>query len=141
MVKVDINEFLDFTGINLDSELESQDDDINKSLRQLERWARIVYRETNRRSLRPIPSKNDLTEIQINAIKEAICEYGAYELHNRDLFRVSGYDRNTNTMININDLNKARFPEHITDILHQVGLIKKSMGVRIHSMPDYEGWF
>lgn len=140
MIVVDKNYFLNYSGWNLDIQLEGRDDDVNKSERQLQRWTRTVYREVNRMSLRPIPKKEELSPLQLRTLQDAVCEYGMFVLENGDLFDQSGYDRKTKSITNQNELARAKFPKHIVDMLNNAGLIKKSLGSRIYKIPLYKEW-
>lgn len=83
MVELTYNEFLERTGIDLSKEL--NDNNIDMGVDQLidvylKRWTKYVYRLIDKVSITKIPNDDELSYYQINAIKDAICELGMYNL-------------------------------------------------------------
>ncbi len=131
MITITQQEFLEYTGINLEIELPDLDDGSNKVDRTISLWTRRVYREMQKASSRPIPKDEELTETQEQAIKEAICEYGEYYLKNGDLYRQSGFNEDKGKLIDASDLEKIKFPTQILDILRTSGLIRRNLSPRV----------
>lgn len=133
MITITKDEFLEYSGINLDAEIPGLDDETRKVERTIELWTKRVYLEANRNSIRPIPTDDKLTEQQKQAIKDAICEYGMYYFRNGDLYRQSGFSEDKGQLINTKELEKIRFPKICLDILKQQGLIRRSFGRKFNS--------
>ncbi len=138
MVTITIDEYRIYTGIDLSVELRGLDDDSNKIDRAIRLWTQRVYREARRNSIAPIPPKEKLLPNQIQAIKDAICEYGEYYLKNGDLYRQSGFSEENGVMVDSHSLDKLRFPQVCLDILRQNGLIKRSIGRMEHYNQDFD---
>lgn len=141
MITITQQEFLDYTGINLELELHDLDDSSNKVDRTISLWTRRVYREMQKTSSRSIPKDEDLTENQVQTIKDAICEYGEYYLKNGDLYRQSGFDEERGKLLDASDLEKIKFPTHILDMLRTSGLIRRSLSRRSVYSQDKDWWY
>ncbi len=127
MITITQEEFLKFSGINLASELLSLDDDSNKAGRTIKLWTNRVY-DAMRASTRSIPKDEQLSDFQIESIKDAICEYGMYYLKNGDLYRQSGFDEDKGKLADATDIERIRFPAICVDYLRRAGLIKRGIG-------------
>lgn len=141
MITITQQEFLEYTGINLEIELPDLDDGSNKVDRTISLWAKRVYNEMRKNSVKPIPKDEDLTENQVQTIKDAICEYGEYYLKNGDLYRQSGFDEERGKLLDASDLEKIKFPNHIIDMLRASGLIRRSLSRRSVYSQDKDWWY
>ena len=141
MITITQQEFLEYTGINLEIELPDLDDGSNKVDRTISLWTRRVYREMQKASSRPIPNDEELTENQIQAIKDAICEYGEYYLKNGDLYRLGGFDEDKGQLIQASEIEKIQFPLVCLDILRTSGLIRRSLSRRSVYSQDKDWWY
>lgn len=118
-------EFLTATGIDLGVELLGKDDDIKKVDIAIQEWTLRVYEQIRvSKSLEQL--QNSLTPNQIATIKRAIINYGQYYLQSGDLYLESGVNVETGTIMPQNELEKARFPQHIKDNLRRNGLIQRN---------------
>lgn len=138
MITITQQEFLDYTGINLELELHDLDDSSNKVDRTILLWTKRVYNEMRKNSVRAIPKDEDLTENQVQTIKDAICEYGEYYLKNGDLYRQSGFDEERGKLLDASDLEKIKFPTHIIDMLRASGLIRRSLNFTTKYSQDHD---
>lgn len=141
MITITQQEFLEYTGINLEIELPDLDDGSNKVDRTISLWAKRVYNEMRKNSVKPISKDEDLTENQVQTIKDAICEYGEYYLKNGDLYRQSGFDEERGKLLDASDLEKIKFPNHIIDMLRASGLIRRSLSRRSVYSQDKDWWY
>lgn len=140
MITITESEFLKFSGILLSNELPGLDDDSNRVERTIKLWTRRVY-DVMRTSTRSIPPDDKLSDFQIEAIKEAICEYGMYYLKNGDLYRQSGFDEDKGKLADHTDLTRIKFPTVCLDLLRRAGLIKRSIGKRFVYSQEVDSYF
>ena len=126
MITITNNEYLQYTGRNLDIELRDLDDAGNKVDRVIKLWTNRVYGELTA----PVPADDKLTELQAQSIKDAICEYGEYYCKNGDLYRQSGYDEDKGLTISPEELAKIQFPKQCIEILRRSGLIRRGLNTR-----------
>ena len=126
MITITENEFLSYTGISLSVELKDLDESSQKVSRTISLWTKRVYQNINR----IVNSDEEYSSIQVQTIKDAICEYGMYYLRNGDLYRASGYSEDKGTIISQQEIEKIKFPQHVYDMLRRSGLIRRSLSVR-----------
>ncbi len=130
MITITEQEFLEYTGINLSIELHDYDDGGNKVDRAIKLWTRRVYLEARNASGKPLLKSEHLSDKQVKAIKDAICEYGEYYLENGDLYRLSGFDEEKGQLISASEKEKIRFPQVCIDILRTAGLLRRNLGTK-----------
>ncbi len=136
MITITEQEYLDYTGINLGSELKDLDDGPNKISRAIKLWTNRVYRQMTK----PVKIDTELTAEQIQAIKDCICEYGEYYFRNGDLYRLSGFDEDKGVLINQDEIKKVQFPNSCIDILRSVGLIRRGLGIS-YKYDQHKDWY
>lgn len=124
MITVTNQEFLEYSGIDLNIELPSDDDSQNKVERFITKCTKRVYRLFTR----PTIADSELSDLQEESIKEAICEYVEYILRNGDLSRTSGYDEDKGIVVSHQEIQKASIPGSVVDILRHCGLVKRNIG-------------
>lgn len=139
MITITEAEFLSFSGISLSQELPGLDDDSRKVERAIKLWTNRVY-SVMRTSTSRVPKDEDLSDFQVESIKDAICEYGMYYLKNGDLFRQSGFDEDKGKLADIADIERVQFPVICTDYLRRAGLIKRSFGVGINFSQTHDNY-
>lgn len=140
MITITHEDFRQYTGIDLEIELRDLDDASTKVERTIKLWTLRVYREQRRNSIVPIPDDEKLKPNQVQAIKDAICEYGEYYFKNGDLYRQSGFNEDKGVLITKSDLDNIRFPQVCIDILRDAGLIRRSFGRREYIGQDYDSF-
>lgn len=139
MITISPNDFLLYTGINLDIELADLDDASNKVNRAIILWTDRIY-DLMRQSARKIPEDKDLSEFQVISIKRAICEYGMYYLKNGDLMRQSGFDEDKGKLLDRVDIERLQYPSSCYDILRKAGLIRRSLGTSYVYSQNYDSY-
>jgi len=126
MITITEQEFLNYTGINLSLEIPDKDDSANKVERTILLWTKRIYRLMTK----PIREDGDMSDYQVECIKDAICEYGAYYFKNGDLFRLSGFDEDKGQLIMPSEIDKIKVPHEVYNMLNDCGLIRKNISRR-----------
>lgn len=137
MITISKEEYLNYTGRNLEIELQDLDDGANKVERTIKLWTNRVYSHITR----PIPDDNKMSDYQKQCIKDAICEYGEYYLKNGDLYRLSGFDEDKGQLINHQEINKIKFPQVCIDLLRQCGLIRSNLGRVYKASQNFDNYY
>lgn len=86
------------------------------------RWSNILYKEVKKNSLRPIPSDDKLSSLQVETIKDVLCNLGLYYKTHGDIKALGCIDENGNPI--------AAVPSALIDDLRHCGLIKLKLGRR-----------
>lgn len=137
MITISKEEYLNYTGRNLEIELQGLDDESNKVERTISLWTKRVYAQMTP----PVLDDDKLTNFQKQCIKDAICEYGEYYLKNGDLYRLSGFDEDKGQLINSKEINKIKFPQVCIDLLRQCGLIRSNLGRGYKVSQNFDNYY
>lgn len=115
------SDFFNYTGKDLNAELQDNDNNSNKAnifLMQIE--DRLLARIDNA-SFR-VYSWDNLSDFQKECLQKAIITEAQYILRNSDLFTDSGYDLEKGEIISIEKLQKISICKSAIDFLQQCGL-------------------
>lgn len=122
MIILTREEFLKRTGVDLANEFNDDSISVDEFIETtLTRWSKILYQEVRKVSLRPIPDDNTkLSSLQVDTIKESICNLGLYFKQYGDVKSFGAVDGAGNPIQVV--------PQNILDDLRSVGLIRRSFG-------------
>lgn len=123
MIILTRDEFLEATAI--DMWLECKDGDLAPEQTAeiiFTRWSNILYKEVKKNSLRQIPSDDKLSSLQVDTIKDVLCNLGLYYKTHGDIKALGCVDENGNPITAV--------PRDLIDDLRHCGLIKQRIGRR-----------
>lgn len=124
MIIVTVDDVKRIKGVDLISKFKnSGEDPAFYAQCRLNDYTKTIYREVSKHSVYAIPKNEDLTENQIEAIKDAVANLCIYYLSFGDTKALGNKDYNGNFI--------ATVPDGILDDLRVCGLIIKGFGRRI----------
>lgn len=111
--------FIENKGVNLERALPLGDVETDKEIELLSKEAlRRITNEVNKRSIHNL-DLTELTEYQLDALKEAVMDLISYLLKAGDVYSYDGNDGNGSRV--------ALMPSFIIDDLHNAGIIRRAL--------------